>query len=185
VEDFLDSYNEFIELNQELRTAVLDPVSSASDYDGAEAAFARGGNPEQLHQAIKMRNEWAEIQVELNRLVPLMNEIVEGMSHEVLGTLFGKQITTMREMSDAFQRGLTYKDQLINTRFDSPPIDPGQLTAADVPDAEILSVPQGDITELKQSQDVAMGVAANETGKLGEQAEERTEIIRSAVEDAS
>jgi hypothetical protein len=185
VSELIDSYNEFIDLNQDLAFSVLNPAEDAADYDGAEAAFARGGNGEQLRHAIEMRNEWAEIQMELNRIIPLMETVVEGVSHDLFERLFNKQIDTMRDLSEAYQRGLMYKDKLINTRFQTPPIDPGELTELEVPEGEILQEPTADVAELKKSQDVAMGIVANKTGKIGDHAQERRKYISDAVDKSS
>lgn len=184
-DEFLEAYMELQDLNQEFAETALVPQSDAADHDGAEAAFARSGNKEQLRFAVQMRNEWVDIVNNTNEIIPQMEEIPGKVPHEEFARLISEQIQTMKDMSEATQRGLTYKDQLINSRFNSTPIDPGRLTKADVPDAEILAEPDSDVEDLKQSQDAAMTIVARETGKIGDYSEDRREMIESVKENIS
>jgi predicted outer membrane protein len=181
-DEFVEIYGEFTELNKKLAKRVMMPASTAADYDGAEAAFARSGNREQLRFAIKMRNEWAEIINELENSITNMEGIPEKIPHTEFARLISEQIQTMYDLSEAYQRGLTYKDKLINSRFESAPIDPGGLREVKVPNTEILLKPEADVEDLKRSQDVAMTIAAKETGKIGEFSDERQRIIASVAE---
>lgn len=176
-DDFVEVYKDFMKSNQKLAKDVMNPASNAADYDGAEATFARKGNKEQLRFAIEMRNKWADIVNRLEEIISEMEGIPDMIPQAEFAGLISEQIQSMKDLSKAYQRGLTYKDRLINSRLEDTPINPGELVKVEVPDAEILPEPEEDVEELKQSQDVAMTIATKETGKIGDLSDERRKII--------
>lgn len=185
LEGFKTAYNEFNELNTELATTVFEESSRAAKNDGVEAAFARTGNRDQLRFAVEMRNEWASIVVDLKDIVDRMEGIPDQFPQAEFARLIGEQHQSMQDLSEAYQRAIIHKDELINSRFETPQIEPGTLQEMQPPDAPILPEPTEDIEDLKHSQDVAMTIAAKETGKIGDLSEQRRRMIERIAERVS
>jgi hypothetical protein len=178
-EEFINVYEDFSEINTDLAMEVFQASSRAADHDGAEAQFARNGGEEQLRFAVEMRNEWVDIVTTLDELIHKMEPIPERMPQAEFARLISEQIESMRDLSEAYKNGIKYKDKLINSRFESEPLDAGTLSQVDVPNSTILREPTVDIEDLKQDQDVCMTIAAKETGKIGDLSDERKRLIES------
>lgn len=179
-EDFVSVYSQFLEV-QNKQAHLHTRISRAAEHDGIEARFAQEGASAQLSFAIEMRNEWADIISEVNKLTVEMEPFPIRIPNQTFSNLIDEQVEGLENLAKALQGGLRYKDELINARLGGTPITPGTLDQVEVPDAPILPEPTIDVAEAKQNQDAKMLSASNEVSRLSDLSDRRTQMIQSAT----
>lgn len=178
-----EAYNVYGDANGKFAEFVLQPISEAAEFDGIETSFARSGNQEELRFAISMRNEWVEIILSLNDIIDEMRNMPSEIDHEFISNKLEAQIGYMNKLSENLQRGLKYKDELVNLRFESKAIDAGSLQKWSVPEGELLTEARGDVTELEQNLGTVMTMAARNQKKIRGYITARSDYLEALIDD--
>jgi hypothetical protein len=174
--EFINVYNEFLSINEE-HGEVHNRINSAADLDGIEARFAKEGTEALFELALKMRNDWAEIIVDIRYQADKIEEMVDRITIDDFVRLIKEQITTMRELADSLESGLECKDKLINSRLKTQEISPATLNQVKSFEPDIAASASDDPSEIKSSQDVYMLSATKDVEKIGNLASRRSDII--------
>lgn len=178
-----EAYDVYGDANEKYAEFVLRPISEAAEFDGIETSFARSGNQEELRFAISMRNEWVQIILSLNDIIDEMRNMPSEIEHEFISNKLEGQIEYMNKMSENLQRGLKYKDELINLRFESKAIDAGSLKKCSVPKAELLTEARDDVTELEKNLDTVMTMATRNQEKIRGYISARGDYLEALIDD--
>lgn len=177
-EEFKDVYEEFLQVNSRFSESVLIETSTlAKKYGFVEGKFAMKGGWEKLQMAIKIRNKWAKLISQLDDFVLEIRPFVERMPEENISNLIDKQVENMEDLSVAYKNMLEYKDKLINSRFESNPINPGTTTQVEVPDDSILPNPKENIEQLVENQVKFTDIASIKIDKIGDLSDLRKQLI--------
>jgi len=183
LEMLAEAFDVYGDANEKFGDFVLQPISEAAEFEGIETSFVRTGNREELRFAISMRNEWVEIILSLNDIIDEMKNMPSEIEHEFISNKLEGQIEYMNKLSENLQRGLKYKDKLINLRFESEAINAGSLQKCSVPEGELLSEARGDVTELEQNLDTVMTMATRNQKKIRGNISARSDYLDRLIDD--